>query len=444
MKKYFSLMAIAAAVMLGFASCSDEEKGLNSIGQTSTTTAIDTVAGIYDSQIEVITNGKSILSKEYAVEITKSSDTEIKFTLRDFSITDPSGTTFDLGTIELDGVELVEADGTYSFATIDTLSLAILLGNKLQPVPLEFMGTFTETTINANIYTYFLGSTVVVDINGNKRGNPDDGELPTLPEQPLSFDFEHFEMISNGRYVNYYELDSSGRRHDIWATANAGYAMCGLSTFPTQRYDRGQSGNGVCLRTETTGGFGTMTNPPMPIAAGSLFIGRFDALNAVSSPRTATLFGMPFDKTPKAFTGYYMFKPGETMTDDSGAVIKGETDRPDFYVVMYENYDIVDGRRQSIMLDGNNVLTHKNIVGLARIKEQDIVNLTDEQIERGEWQYFDIPFELVNGKQIDPERLANYGYNVAIVISSSVDGAYFRGAVGSTLYIDTIKIICED
>ena len=444
MKKYFSLMAIAAAVMLGFASCLDEEKGLNSIGQTSTTTAIDTVAGIYDSQIEVITNGKSILSKEYAVEITKSSDTEIKFTLRDFSITDPSGTTFDLGTIELDGVELVEADGTYSFATIDTLSLAILFGDKLQPVPLEFMGTFTETTINANIYTYFLGSTVVVDINGNKRGNPDDGELPTLPEQPLSFDFEHFEMISNGRYVNYYELDSSGRRHDIWATANAGYAMCGLSTFPTQRYDRGQSGNGVCLRTETTGGFGTMTNPPMPIAAGSLFIGRFDALSAVSSPRTATLFGMPFDKTPKAFTGYYMFKPGETMTDDSGAVIEGETDRPDFYVVMYENYDIVDGRRQSVMLDGNNVLTHKNIVGLARIKEQDIVNLTDEKIERGEWQYFDIPFELVNGKQIDPERLANYGYNVAIVISSSVDGAYFRGAVGSTLYVDTFKIICED
>ena len=47
---------------------------------------------------------------------------------------------------------------------------------------------------------------------------------------------------------------------------------------------------------------------------------------------------------------------------------------------MYENYDIVDGRRQSVMLDGNNILTHKNIVGLARIKEQDIVNLTDEQM----------------------------------------------------------------
>ena len=101
-----------------------------------------------------------------------------------------------------------------------------------------------------------------------------------------------------------------------------------------------------------------------------------------------------------------MFKPGETITDDSGAVIEGETDHPDFYVVMYENYDIVDGRRQSVMLDGNNVLTHKNIVGLARIKEQDI--------------------------------------DVAIVISSSVDGAYFRGAVGSTLYVDTFKIICED
>ena len=260
------------------------------------------------------------------------------------------------------------------------------------------------------------------------------------PATITKFDFEHFEMIAGGRYINYYELDEDGSRCNIWATANAGYAMCGLPYFPTQRYDRGQSGNGVRLRTESTGGFGEMMG--MRIAAGNLFFGKFDAVSAVSAPRAATLFGMPFNRVPKTFTGYYMFKPGETMTDADGAVIEGRVDQPDFYVVMYENSTIVDGKRQSVMLDGNNVLSHENIVGLARIQNPKV--WTDAQIEAGEWERFEIPFVLMPSKQIDEEKLANYGYNIAIVLSSSIDGAYFVGAVGSTLYIDTLEIICED
>ena len=186
--------------------------------------------------------------------------------------------------------------------------------------------------------------------------------------------------------------------------------------------------------------FGEMMG--MRIAAGNLFFGQFDAVNAVSAPRAATLFGIPFNSVPKTFTGYYMFKPGETMTDADGAVISGRVDQPDFYVVMYENSIIVDGKRQSVMLDGNNVLTHENIVGLARIQNPKV--WTDEQIEAGEWERFEIPFVFMPGKQIDEDKLANYGYNIAIVLSSSIDGAYFVGAVGSTLYIDTLEIICEE
>lgn len=265
--------------------------------------------------------------------------------------------------------------------------------------------------------------------------------LELIPPAAITrFDFESFEMIAGGRYINYYEYDEDGKRYNIWATANAGYAMCGQPYFPTQRYDRGQSGNGVRLRTESTGGFGEMMG--MRIAAGNLFFGQFDAVNAVSAPRAATLFGIPFNSVPKTFTGYYMFKPGETMTDADGAVISGRVDQPDFYVVMYENSIIVDGKRQSVMLDGNNVLTHENIVGLARIQNPKV--WTDEQIEAGEWERFEIPFVFMPGKQIDEDKLANYGYNIAIVLSSSIDGAYFVGAVGSTLYIDTLEIICEE
>lgn len=185
MKKYFSLMAIAAAVMLGFASCSDDEGSTNPTTPGGSTMA-DNVAGIYDSQIAVSINGNDLQPSNYAVEITKSSDTEIKFTLRDFSITDPSGMTLDLGTIELDGVKIAKVDSAYSFATVDTLSLAIFGGEPL-PVPIDFSGAFTDTTIDANIDINF-GETmvIVVDINGTKRGTSEGGDQPSEPELTMA------------------------------------------------------------------------------------------------------------------------------------------------------------------------------------------------------------------------------------------------------------------
>lgn len=185
MKKYFSLMAIAAAVMLGFASCSDDEGSTNPTTPGGSTMA-DNVAGIYDSQIAVSINGNDLQPSNYAVEITKSSDTEIKFTLRDFSITDPSGMTLDLGTIELDGVKIAKVDSAYSFATVDTLSLAIFGGEPL-PVPIDFSGSFTDTTIDANIDINFgEAMVIVVDINGTKRGTSEGGDQPSEPELTMA------------------------------------------------------------------------------------------------------------------------------------------------------------------------------------------------------------------------------------------------------------------
>lgn len=258
------------------------------------------------------------------------------------------------------------------------------------------------------------------------------------PPSFTDFEFEHFEMVGGGRYVNYYEV-LDGHRYSIWATANPGFAMSGGTSYPTQRYDSGVNGNGVRLRTESTGMFGAALK--MPIAAGNLFLGKFDAVSAVTAPLQATKFGMPFNKVPRYFTGYYMFKPGSPMTDASGNVVTGREDKPDFYAVLYENEEIVDGVRKSIILDGSNILDHKSIVAIARIS--DPVSMTDEQIKNGEWKYFELPFELVDGKTIDREKLKNYGYNIAVVFSSGIDAAYFIGAVGSTLYIDSVKLICE-
>jgi hypothetical protein len=48
------------------------------------------------------------------------------------------------------------------------------------------------------------------------------------------------------------------------------------------------------------------------------------------------------------------------------------------------------------------------------------------------------------GGDADPEVLAEQGYNMTVVFSSSKDGATFEGAIGSTLCIDEVKVYFEN
>ena len=52
-------------------------------------------------------------------------------------------------------------------------------------------------------------------------------------------------------------------------------------------------------------------------------------------------------------------------------------------------------------------------------------------------------FEPVAGRTLNPEKLRNGKYNLAIVMSSSQGGAFFRGAVGSTLWVDEMQLFHE-
>ena len=54
----------------------------------------------------------------------------------------------------------------------------------------------------------------------------------------------------------------------------------------------------------------------MPIAAGNLFIGSFDMLNASTNPLSATRFGTPFYNKPLRLTGYYKYKAGEQFYEN--------------------------------------------------------------------------------------------------------------------------------
>ena len=61
----------------------------------------------------------------------------------------------------------------------------------------------------------------------------------------------------------------------------------------------------------------------MPIAAGNLFMGTFNALTAVSNALKATQFGMPFEYEPLYITGYYKYKAGEIFSEN-GVNVSGD------------------------------------------------------------------------------------------------------------------------
>lgn len=245
-------------------------------------------------------------------------------------------------------------------------------------------------------------------------------------ELPTVFHFEDTIPETNNKYYIFAEK-SDGFVTMEWASGNPGFSFTGSGhtpeDFPTTQYNNGYSGKCACLTTRKTGSFGEMIK--IPIAAGNLFIGTFNASDALSNtPLKATRFGLPFHQIPTSFSGYYKYKAGNDYYED-GSVVAGKKDRCHFYAVLYETDDALR------TLDGTNVLTHPNIIAAAVIQDQK---------ETDEWIHFQIPFTYRDGKNIDAEKLQNGSYNLVVVFTSSIEGAHFKGAPGSRLLVDEVVV----
>lgn len=255
-----------------------------------------------------------------------------------------------------------------------------------------------------------------------------------LAELPTSFHFD--ELLPANEYDIFYEFEPASSQEIArvlqWSSGNPGFKLTGMAKsktdYPTVQVANGYKGKGVKLETCNTGSFGAMVN--MHIAAGNLFIGTFEVANALTDARKATNFGFQFYKRPKALKGHYKFKAGDVYTIE-GVAQSGIKDKCDIYAVMYKADSNAD------MLNGDDVFTSNKLVSLARIKPEDIV-------ESDQWTSFELPFEPVKGRTINETDLQNGKYKLGIVLSSSVDGAYFKGSVGSTLYVDELELICEE
>lgn len=272
-----------------------------------------------------------------------------------------------------------------------------------------------------------------VFIKATDAGTTPDPGNPDKPEEQLGYVHYNFENYFLDPASSKFYVWSDYENGSNWATGNPGFKIAkGSATpdqYPSTPLAEGYDGAGVKLVTSDTGPFGVVVN--MRIAAGNLFTGVFDSKSATKAPLKATHFGEgsynQINYRPVTLAGYYQYTPGEVFTDKAGKEVAGRIDQGDIYAVVFRN---VDSEGKSFYLTGDNVLTSPQIVALARVP-----NVVKTE---GGWQSFSVDFNYSG--ELDPTILANYGYSMAVVFTSSIEGAAFQGAVGSTLLIDKVSI----
>ena len=263
----------------------------------------------------------------------------------------------------------------------------------------------------------------------------------SLPVQ--KFSFENVETRTettllggkNEMHYFYEETSSSDKDEKIycWATGNSGaaFVMNGVKPegFPTYSTPSGKEGGGVCLNTQSSGSMGEWMHKP--IAAGSLFLGKFIVEQVLKDPLQATQFGIPNAKEPVRITGWYKYKPGEKFTDQDMKEYPDRTDEASIYAVYYRN---LDDQNNSYILDGHDVADLSKILDNPQVyKVAQVASLPATDT----WTRWEMFFE---GRDVPEDIVSALGCNLALVFSSSKYGAQFEGAIGSTLYIDEVEV----
>lgn len=257
--------------------------------------------------------------------------------------------------------------------------------------------------------------------------------LPTVVLNTINYDFSTFEKNTNNpanKYYVWYDKSDEGTKTFSWATGNPGYylskTLAKSKDYPSVPVESELEEGKYCVKLTTRATGSKAVRLQMPIAAGNFFYGRFNANIALEHPMEATEFGWQINFKPVSFEGNYKYLRGEKVTDKDQNELTDKKDYGSIYAVLYDN------EAGNKVLNGNDILTSENIVALAKLPDID---------NTPEWTNFNIEFQY--SKDIDENKMKSYGYSLAIVCSSSVNGDKFEGAVGSTLWIDKFTIKCE-
>jgi len=243
-----------------------------------------------------------------------------------------------------------------------------------------------------------------------------------VPMVPLETGFEEWTTAGGG-ILKYPVLVDN-----LWSSANGGIALATMGKigeYPTRSTTDSHSGNYAAMLETKKGDKYWGQN--IPIFSGSLFRGKFtlDPSNFVRSAQFGQIHPDYMGK-PAVFEGYYKYKPGEIFIDENGVEVGGRIDECSIHSVLYR-IDKGDTSKESY-LTGENILTSDKIVAKAVLAD----GSAKESFTR-----FEIPF--IYTKELDYE---NYDYRLAVVFASSKEGDFYRGAVGSTLIVDDVRVLC--
>ena len=344
-----------------------------------------------------------------------------------------------------------------ALTTIDLTHIALDLelteGASISPDPMELADytmprSFVVTSEDRNWHKEYI---ISIDTMG----------LPTR------YTFDDYEFDNANKYHIFYSNVATSNtfiKQYIWASGNSAYSISGIAKnaeeYPTANVPRDDQGRMVQLATRSTGGWGALLG--MPIAGGNLFIGTFDGSTAVSTPLKSPHMGLPFAKKPLRMKGEYAYFPGQDFVagvdSDKRPNIISYKDTCDIYAVLYEN----EGLEQNT-LDGSNILTSKNIVAVARLKDIEAID-AEPSAQNVTLQAFEVEFDYDKTdkayyppflnlgdredncgilRPFDREKSMAYKYNMTFVCTSSKYAAFFAGAVNSVLFVDNVEIICE-
>ena len=272
----------------------------------------------------------------------------------------------------------------------------------------------------------------------SEEGRTKDYVVEVIPYNPLIQGFEDW-LIVNPNSKRPYEIP----KDPMWVNANQGVNILYKGDFfPTRSIDQWRPGSGgrksVLLETVRGNRNSEVGVMDIPVYAGSMYRGKFAIKDALKDPLSTTLFGQPHPKDlgkPLVLVAYYKYKSGSPYLSYEGGVkdikdVKEDSkrkDEPDIYAILYK---VPKNAGKNVYLTANDIKTSDKIVATA---------ILEDTSEKENWEYLTLKFDYKEEVNFDL-----HDYKLAVVLSSSTDGAMYQGAVGSQLIVDDLRIVCEE
>lgn len=339
---------------------------------------------------------------------------------------------------EADIIEIiVEGDAFLDRSISEDNRIELILSDKADLTKITTILTLTPyatvTPESGTPIDLSYGKKVVYTVT-SQDGNYKKDYIVKVGNIKMKYEFEEWETAGSGKFPYPILTDPS------WSNANSGVVMAlvigalkEFERFPTK--DTTLCVNGQYAASLQTIKGGKIIGKNYSIFAGNLLRGDFSA--NMANPLKSLKLGRNHPREvgkPTHFKGFYKYTPGPVMIGANGNPIPGRTDEMSMYAALFR---VTKGAApDKEFLDGESILISENVVARAEWRP-DAKGLIENEAING-FVEFSIPFTYTGPLDYDL-----YDYRLTIVCSSSKDGNLYEGAVGSTLIVDDLEIVCE-